>query len=165
MNQILVNRSCDELQEFRIRQTENSFISNIKFVSTQCLSRARVSDISLVYDGPKTNDLIHLLLPNFTTNQLDDESASSIKPSTKSTLSIPENCQTVDILLNGQNTTCLKFQDILQIANESKNIYALCPYGCDPEEKLTKALKMVNPMKLHRYDLSQNFSNMIIYIS
>ena len=151
MNQVLVNRGCDELNEFRIRNTENTFIRDIIFKSTKSLSRAEVKDFTLVYDGPKTADLIKTLLPTLCSNEINHDSKSTITHANKSSNSIPENAQVVDVLSEGLNMTCLKFDQILQIHCENKNLYALCPFGCMPEEKVKPRVKAVNPMNLHRY--------------
>ena len=147
MNQFLVNRGSDELFEFRVREPKNEFLSHIKFVSTKSLSRAQAQDLSVVYDGPKNAKTIHQLLP--VTVAVNHELASAIRSTSKSH-SIPENCRIVDILFDGQKVTCLQFNEVLQVVEENKNIYAMCPFGCESEEKVPQAIKDVNPMRLHR---------------
>ena len=154
MNKFLVNRNSDELNEFRIRNTENPFIRDIIFKSTKSLSRAEVQDLTLVYDGPKTAGFIKTLLPTLSSNEVDHYSKSTITLANKSSNSIPENAKVVDVLSEGLNMTCLKFDRILQVESVKKEIYALCPFGCTPEEKVKpglKAMQAMNPMNLHRY--------------
>ena len=149
MNEFLVNSACDELDEFRMRNTDNAFIQNLKFKSTKSLSRAEVKDITIIYDGPKNAELIELMLPNLG-SQTKLESTSTIKRSNKSTNLIPENAEVVDVFTNSLNMTCLRFNEVLQIEEEDKNIYSMCPYGCAPKSKVKPSLMKINPMNLHR---------------
>ena len=148
MNQILINRSSDELFEFRMRDTQSAFIQNIKFVSSKSLSRAQNQDITLVYDGPRDPSLIQQLLP---AKQVKQDLPTIINPSTKSTKSSPQHAELVDISTEKGNLTCHKFNDVLQIAVEVRNVFAMCPFGCScMPEMMSKTLTNLNPMLLHR---------------
>ena len=147
MNQFLINRGSDELNEFRMKETKHAFIQNVKFVSTKSLSSAQIDDITLVYDGPNDPSLIQALLPAFNTKQHDLPTA--INRSTKSIKSSPQNSDLVDVVQEGRSLTCHKFNGVLQVAVEVRNVFAMCPFGCAPE-KMPKNLTNLNPMLLHR---------------
>ena len=145
----LVNRGSDELNEFRLRNCDNSFIQNIKFISKKSLSRATEHDLELVYDGPKGAELINKLLPNYSIQNLHITKV----PSTKSFLSIPSNANIVDVRSGDGYVTCLALRDVLQVAISGRNIFALCPFGCDAEDTPNSPLNELNPMKLHRFSV------------
>ena len=149
MNKYLVNSACDELDEFRIRKTDDAFIKNLRFKSKTSLSRAEVKDLTLIYDGPKNAELIQMLLPSLG-SQVKLEPTTSIQRSNKSASSMPENADIVEIVSDRQNMTCLRFNEVLQIHSQNKNIYSLCPFGCTPEDKVNPSLMALNPMNLHR---------------
>ena len=147
MNKFLNNRGFDELNEFRVKETKNDFIRNIKFISTKSLSRATVQDLTLYYDGPKDVSLLRTLLPAFIENH---DLSPTITRSTKTTNSSPPNANLVEVSIGNGNLTCQMFHHVLQIAIDTRNIFAMCPYGCEPEEMSKSVLTKLNPMLLHR---------------